>query len=73
MGGRVVRESLEVGDEEGRDGKLLLLPGEPQLVAAIPRQRVEVGEEGGLLHVLPQGNPLYIRVLGVKALVYILL
>ena len=50
----MVRESLEVGDEEGRDGKLLLLPGEPQLVAAIPRQRVEVGEEGGLLHVLPQ-------------------
>ena len=49
-----MRESLEVGDEEGRDGKLLLLPGEPQLVAAIPRQRVEVGEEGGLLHVLPQ-------------------
>ena len=30
-----MRESLEVGDEEGRDGKLLLLPGEPQLVAAI--------------------------------------
>ena len=32
MGGRVVRESLEVGDEEGRDGKLLLLPGEPKLI-----------------------------------------
>ena len=42
-----------MGDEEGRDGKLLVLPGEPQLVAAIPRQRVEVGEEAGLLHVLP--------------------
>ena len=50
----MVRESLEVGDEEGRGGKLLLLPGEPQLVAAVPCQGVEVGEEGGLLHVLPQ-------------------
>ena len=42
-----------MGDEEGRDGKLLVLPGEPYLVAAVPRQRVEVGEEAGLLHVLP--------------------
>ena len=50
----MVRESLEMGDEEGRDGKLLVLPGEPQLVAAIPCQGVDVGEEGGLLHVLPQ-------------------
>ena len=41
-------------DEEGRDGELLVLPGEPQLVAAIPRQGVEVGEEGRLLHVLRQ-------------------
>ena len=49
-----MRESLEVGDEEGRDSKLLVLPGEPQLVAAIPSQGVQVGEEGGLLHVLPQ-------------------
>ena len=36
-------------DEEGRVGKLLVLPGEPKLVAAMPRQ----GEERGLLHVLP--------------------
>ena len=43
-----------MGDEEGRDSKLLFLPGESQLVAAIPCQRVEFGEEGGLLHVLPQ-------------------
>ena len=54
MGGRVVRESLEVRDEEGRDGKLLLLPGEPHLIATVPCQGVEVREEGGLLHVLPQ-------------------
>ena len=52
-GGGDGRESLEVRDEEGRGGKLLVLPAEPQLVAAIPCQRVEVGEEGGLLHVLP--------------------
>ena len=32
-----------------RVGKLLVLPGEPKLVAAMPRQ----GEERGLLHVLP--------------------
>ena len=42
------------GDEEGRVGKLLVLPGEPQLVTAIPRQGVQVGEEDGLLHVLPE-------------------
>ena len=42
MGGRVVRESLEVGDEEGRDGKLLLLPGEPHLIAAVPCQGLDV-------------------------------
>ena len=53
-GGGDGRESLEVRDEEGRGGKLLVLPGEPQLVAAIPCQRVEVGEEGGLLHFLPE-------------------
>ena len=47
-------ESLDVGDEEGRVGKLLVLPGEPQLVTAIPRQGVQVGEEDGLLHVLPE-------------------
>ena len=50
----MVRESLEVGDEEGRDGKLLLLPGEPHLIATVPCQGVEVREEGGLLHVLLQ-------------------
>ena len=42
-------ELLDVRDEEGRVGKLLVLPGEPKLVAAMPRQ----GEERGLLHVLP--------------------
>ena len=46
-------KSLQVRDEDGRNSKLLVLPGEPQLVAAIPCQRVEVREEGGLLHVLP--------------------
>ena len=49
----IISGLLEVRDEEGRDGKLLVLPGEPQLVAAIPSQGVEVGEEGGFLHVLP--------------------
>ena len=44
----------EVGDEEGRDGKFLLLPGEPHLITTVPCQGVEVREEGGLLHVLPQ-------------------
>ena len=47
-------ELLDVRDEEGRVGKLLVLPGEPQLVTAIPRQGVQVGEEDGLLHVLPE-------------------
>ena len=42
-GGMVVGESLEMGDEEGRDGKLFLLPGEPHLVAAVPGHGVEVG------------------------------
>ena len=41
-------------DKEGRGGELLVLPGEPELVAAVPRQGVEVGEEGGFLQVLPQ-------------------
>ena len=50
----MVRESLEVGDEEGRDGELLLLPGEPHLITTVPCQGVEVREEGGLLHVLPE-------------------
>ena len=40
--------------KKGRGGELLVLPGEPELVATVPRQGVEVGEEGGLLHVLPQ-------------------
>ena len=39
-------------DKEGGGGELLLLPGEPELVATVPRQGVEVGEEGGFLHVL---------------------
>ena len=41
-------------DKEGRGGELLVLPGEPELVAAVPRQGVEVGEENGLLHILAQ-------------------
>ena len=44
-----------MGEEEGRDGKLLVLPAEPQLLAAIPSQGVDVGEESGLLHVLQEG------------------
>ena len=44
-----------MGDKEGRDGKLLVLPAEPQLVAVIPSQGVDVGEESGLLHVLQEG------------------
>ena len=31
-----------MGEEEGRDGKLLVLPAEPQLLAAIPSQGVDV-------------------------------
>ena len=50
----MVGGSLEMGDEEGRGDKLLLLPGEPHLIAAVPCQGVEVREEVGLLHVLPQ-------------------
>ena len=40
-------------DKEGRGGEFLVLPGEPELVASVPRQGVEVVEEGALLHVLP--------------------
>ena len=43
----VIGESLEVGDKEGRE--LFVLPCEPELVTSIPRQGVEVYEEGGLL------------------------
>ena len=50
----VVGESLEVGDKEGRSSKLFVLPCEPELVTSVPRQGVEVCEEGGLLHLLPQ-------------------
>ena len=50
----VIGESLKVGDKEGRDSKLFVLPCEPELVTSIPSQGVEVGEEGGLLHVLAQ-------------------
>ena len=42
-GGGREGESLEMGDEKGRDGKLFLLPGEPHLVAAVPGHGVEVG------------------------------
>ena len=31
----------------------MVLPGEPELVASVPRQGVEVVEEGAFLHVLP--------------------
>ena len=41
-------------DKEGTGGELLVLPGEPELVASAPRQGVEVGEEGGLLFGLRQ-------------------
>ena len=34
---------VEVGDEEGRGWVLLMLPGQPEAVAAIPGQGVEVG------------------------------
>ena len=50
----VIGESLEVGDKEGRSSKLFVLPCEPELVTSVPRQGVEVCEEGGLLHLLPQ-------------------
>ena len=43
-----------MGDKEGRGGELLALPGEPELVATVPRQGVEVGEEAGLLSGLRQ-------------------
>ena len=49
----VVGESLEVGDKKGWGGELLVLPRKPELVTSVPRQGVEVGQEGGLLHVLP--------------------
>ena len=44
--------SIEVWDEERWGNKLLVLSGEPQLIAPIPSQGVDVGEEGGLLDVL---------------------
>ena len=40
MGGGGGRESLEVRDEEGRVGKGGVLSCQPDLVAAIPSQRV---------------------------------
>ena len=43
-----------MGDKEGTGGDFLVLPGEPELIASALRQGVEVGEEGGLLHVLRQ-------------------
>ena len=43
----------DVGDEEGWSGVIMLLPAEPQTVAAIPGQGVEVGQEVRLLQVLP--------------------
>ena len=33
-------------EKEGTGGELLVLPGEPELEASVPRQKVEVGEEG---------------------------
>ena len=41
-------------DEERWGNKLLVLSGEPQLIATIPSQGVDVGEEGGLLDGLLQ-------------------
>ena len=46
------RESLEMRDEEGRVGKGGVLSCQPDLVAAIPSQRVQVAEESGSFHVL---------------------
>ena len=46
--------SIEVWDEERWGNKLLVLSGEPQLIAPIASQGVDVGEEGGLLDVLLQ-------------------
>ncbi len=48
------KRSIEVWDEERWGNKLLVLSGEPQLIAPIPSQGVDVGEEGGLLDVLLQ-------------------
>ena len=42
VGGGGGRESLEVRDEEGGVGKGGVLSGQPDLVAAIPSQRVQV-------------------------------
>ena len=44
------RESLEMRDEEGRVGKGGVLSCQPDLVAAIPSQRV--AEKSGSFHVL---------------------
>ena len=35
----------QVGEEEGRGGELLLLPGDPDLVRAVPGQGVQVVHE----------------------------
>ena len=43
-----------MGDKEWSDGELLVFPDEPELIATIPREGVEVGEENGLLHILAQ-------------------
>ena len=41
----------EVGEEEGRGGELLVLPGDPDLVRAVPGQGVEVVHENWLFKI----------------------
>ena len=45
MGDGVGRESLEVRDEEGRIGKGGVISCQPDLVAPIPSQGVEVAQK----------------------------
>ena len=46
------RESLDMRYEEGRVGKGKVISCQPDLVASIPGQRVQVAQEGGSFHVL---------------------
>ena len=43
------RESLDMRDEEGRVGKGVVISCQPDLVASVPSQRVEVAQESGFL------------------------
>ena len=47
-----MRESLEVRDEEGRVGKGGVISPQPDLVAPIPSQGVEVAQKSRFLYVL---------------------